>query len=504
MTYDARPRLILIDSSDATREVLATRLRAQGYQVEAVGDAAMGAELSLSAPPNVVVADLWMPSISGVQICRLLRSEPATADVPVILRGERDDPKSRFWAERAGAAAYVLKGRMGDLVRALTRATSAPRESDGFFMQLGGGSLGIRDRIAQHLDAALFESVIASEVRALGSAGSFERLFDLLSQLLAQLCPYRWLAVATSAPARFAIHRHPKLGDISVEEARQALTVAPGIEPLIIEDEDALESADPDSPVVVPIRFALSLVGTVAFSPAKSAAADAAVLAPILARELGGPLRMTALIEESQRQASVDSLTGLLNRRAFAAAIDLELARSARHGYPLSLMLLDVDHFKSINDRWGHATGDQVLAAIGAMLRSTMRRTDVASRWGGEEFVLAMPSTPLAGGRVAAERVRRDIAALTILDHEGKRIAVTASIGLVELHRGESLAQLVDRADKAMYGAKVGGRNRVVVDDDPGKSTTGDSAPPADESSARSVALPSSEDETPPTPDSLP
>lgn len=484
---EARPRLILIDSSDATREVLATRLRAQGYQVEAVGDAAAGAELSLSAPPSVVVADLWMPSISGVQICRLLRSEPATADVPVILRGERDDPKSRFWAERAGAAAYVLKGRMGELVRALIRATASPRESDGFFMQLGGGSLGIRDRIAQHLDAALFESVIAAEVRALASAGSFERLFDLFSQLLAQLCPYRWLAVSTSVPARFAIHRHPRLGDVSVEEARQALAIAPGIEPLIIEDEDALESADPDVPVVVSIAFALSVVGTVAFSPAKSAADDAAVLVPILARELGGPLRMTALIEESQRQASVDSLTGLLNRRAFAANIDVELARCARHGYPLSLMLLDVDHFKTINDRWGHATGDQVLAAIGAMLRRTMRRTDVASRWGGEEFVLAMPSTPLAGGRVAAERVRRDIAALTILDHEGKRIAVSASLGLVELWPGESLSGLVDRADKAMYGAKVGGRNRVVVDD---------SAAPADSSGARSPPLPSVEEET--------
>jgi two-component system cell cycle response regulator len=497
MNHDARPRLILIDSSDATREVLATRLRAQGYQVDAVGDAAAGAELSLSAPPSVVVADLWMPSISGVQICRLLRSEPATADVPVILRGERDDPKSRFWAERAGAAAYVLKGRMGDLVRALIRATASPRESDGFFMQLGGGSLGIRDRIAQHLDAALFESVIAAEVRALASAGSFERFFDLLSQLLAQLCAYRWLAVATIAPTRFAIHRHPKLGDISVEEARQALGVTPELEPLIIEDEDALESADPDSPIVVPITFASAVVGNIAFSPAKSAAADAAILAPILARELGGPLRMTALIEESQRLASIDPLTGLFNRRAFAATIDVELSRCARHGYPLSLMLLDVDHFKIVNDHWGHAAGDQVLAAIGAMLRRTMRRTDVASRWGGEEFVLAMPSTPLAGGRVAAERVRRDIEALTILDHEGQRIAVSASVGLVELQAGESLARLVDRADKAMYGAKVGGRNRVVADDSIASAPSG--AANLDPSSVQST-----DDETPPSPDLRP
>jgi two-component system cell cycle response regulator len=465
MEQETRPRVILIDSTDTTREVLATRLRAQGYQVEPVGDAATGAQLSLSHPPSVVVADLWMPSISGVQICRLLRSEPATADVPVILRGEKDDPKSRFWAERAGAAAYVVKGRMGDLVRALLKATAHPRESDGFFMQLGGGTVAIRDRIAQHLDAALFESVIAAEVRSLANTGSFDRLFDLLSQLLSQLCTYRWLALVTTGPNRFAIHRHPKLGQAAVDEAREALAPVPVQEPFVIEDEDALETADHDAPIVTSVTFAGMVVARVAISPAVDAVADGAILAPILARELGAPLRMTTLVEESQRQASTDPLTGLLNRRAFAAAIDIEIARSTRHHYPLCLMLLDVDHFKKINDTWGHAGGDQVLAAIGRLLRDTMRKSDLASRWGGEEFVLALTSTNVKGGRVAAERVRKQIAALEIRDDKGAAIPITASIGVAVMQPGEPLSQLVDRADQAMYGAKVGGRNRVVVDE---------------------------------------
>src|ERR1700712_3488785 len=132
MEREVSRRVILIDANDATRDVLAARLRAQGYDVEPVPDGATGADLALSAPPAAVISDLWLPSISGVQICRLLRSEPATADVPVILRGERDDPKSRFWAERAGAVAYVHKGRMGDLVRALAKATAAARTDDGF------------------------------------------------------------------------------------------------------------------------------------------------------------------------------------------------------------------------------------------------------------------------------------------------------------------------------------------------------------------------------------
>src|ERR1043165_7591843 len=143
--------------------------------------------------------------------------------MPVILRGQTDDPKSRFWAERAGAAAYVAKGRMGELVRALAKATSSRPHADGFFMQLSEGTRDIRDRIAQHLDAALFESVIAAEVRALASEGSFERLFDLLSQLLSQLAGYRWLALATRSPRHFGVHHHPKLGAQALAEARGAL-----------------------------------------------------------------------------------------------------------------------------------------------------------------------------------------------------------------------------------------------------------------------------------------
>src|SRR5688572_4899528 len=101
---------------------MSRRLSAQGYLVDATGDPVSGADLALASPPAAFVADLWMSGISGVQLCRLLHTEPATAEVPVILLGSTDDPRSRFWAERAGAVAYVRKGRMGDLVRALSKA----------------------------------------------------------------------------------------------------------------------------------------------------------------------------------------------------------------------------------------------------------------------------------------------------------------------------------------------------------------------------------------------
>src|SRR3954468_22448225 len=127
--------VILIESAEDTRERLGARLRMQGYQVTTAATPAEGAHLALSNPPSAVVANLWMPSISGIQLCRLLKAEPATAGVPVILRGQ-EDQRHRFWAERAGAAAYVGEGRMGDLVRALSRAIALAPAGTGFFTQL--------------------------------------------------------------------------------------------------------------------------------------------------------------------------------------------------------------------------------------------------------------------------------------------------------------------------------------------------------------------------------
>jgi two-component system, cell cycle response regulator len=463
MEREANRRVILIDANDATREVLAARLRSQGYEVESIPDGASGADLALSSPPAAVISDLWLPSISGVQICRLLRSEPATAEVPVILRGERDDPRSRFWAERAGAVAYVAKGRMGELVRALAKACAAARTGDGFFMQLSGGTVDIRDRIAQHLDAALFDSVIASEVRALASAGEFPRLFDQLSQLLSQLSAYRWLALITPGPQHFGLHCHPKLAEQAEAEARAALGPAPAV--LAVQDEDALLLGEASEPVVCQVSFANLVVGTIALGPTRDDAADAAQLVPLVARELGGPLRMSALVEESQRQASIDMLTGLMNRRAFLPAIRTEVARGKRYGPKLCVLLLDIDHFKQINDTHGHAAGDQVISAVGRMLSANLRTSDFAARWGGEEFVVALTNTEVDGGRIAAERARVATERLVINDATGQRIPVTASVGLASLQPDETVEQLMDRADRAMYAAKYGGRNRVGLDE---------------------------------------
>lgn len=457
-------RVLLIDPDETSRDALASRLRMQGHEVSVAADGAEGAHAALADPPTAVIADLWMPSISGVQLCRLLKAEPATTDVPVVLRGP-EGRRNRFWAERAGAIAYVVKGRMGDLVRALGRAV-AQHDEGGFFMALPDDGSDVRDRIAAHLDAALFDSVIASEVRNLAVCESFERLFDRFAQFVSEVTTYRWLAVQTSSPARLAIHTSPGGRARAEAEARAALETAAEAIVLPIEDGDATSDETGPSPLTRPIHFGDTKIGSVALAPRAGASESEDVsLIDVIARELGGAVRMATLVEESRRLATIDALTGLNNRRSFIEAATRAIARADRYVEPLSMMLFDLDHFKQINDNRGHASGDRVLSTVGKLVHARMRDSDVCARWGGEEFVVLMPQTPAGAASQAAERLRTAIAGTRIEDDAGEAIPVTASIGVATLRPGEKLDAFVDRADRAMYQAKTSGRNRVRVAD---------------------------------------
>lgn len=163
----------------------------------------------------------------------------------------------------------------------------------------------------------------------------------------------------------------------------------------------------------------------------------------------------------ARREASHDPLTGLANRRQLDARLDAERARCLRHGEPLSVLMCDLDHFKRVNDLFGHAAGDVVLAAAADALAGELRASDVGARYGGEEFVALLPETTPEQALAAAERVRRRIAALHI-DVGDAVLTVTVSIGIASLEDGESGEALLARADAAMYRAKESGRNRCV------------------------------------------
>lgn len=166
--------------------------------------------------------------------------------------------------------------------------------------------------------------------------------------------------------------------------------------------------------------------------------------------------------DQLEALATTDPLTGALNRRAVSEAAQAELRRARRHGKPVAVLLLDVDHFKRVNDTHGHRVGDRVLQQVSAACRALLREIDSFGRWGGEEFIVLLPETGLEAALVVAERVRETVASVVVPADDGGAVAVTTSIGVASLGVGdESMEELLARADAALYQAKREGRNRV-------------------------------------------
>jgi len=162
-----------------------------------------------------------------------------------------------------------------------------------------------------------------------------------------------------------------------------------------------------------------------------------------------------------QREATMDALTGIANRRKYDDALAVEIARVRRHPAPLSVMMFDIDNFKLVNDSYGHHIGDLVLVELAQLVRNGLRFEDVFARWGGEEFVILLPQTDLAAGAELAERLRREVQR----NHFSTADSVTCSFGVARLRKDDDAGGLMRRVDRALYRAKNSGRNRVLEEE---------------------------------------
>jgi diguanylate cyclase (GGDEF)-like protein len=176
-------------------------------------------------------------------------------------------------------------------------------------------------------------------------------------------------------------------------------------------------------------------------------------------------VRNVQLFLDTREQSLRDNLTGCFNRGHGLDTLDRELRRSRRLRQPLSIVMFDIDHFKTINDELGHLRGDDLLRAVGAQLTRVLRSTDIRCRYGGDEFLIILPDTPLLGARQVADALRREVTTLAMVA-DGKTIAVTASLGVATAaHTDVGVTGLIERADRALYQAKRLGRNRFCAED---------------------------------------
>lgn len=203
-------------------------------------------------------------------------------------------------------------------------------------------------------------------------------------------------------------------------------------------------------------------MGEVSFTRDQPFSAREIAILELLGSYLLYPLRNALLYARALRVALEDPLTGAFNRVALAGSLERDISLARRHGSPFSVIMLDLDHFKTINDRYGHLTGDCMLKIVVEQIRHCVRDSDPVFRYGGEEFTVLLSNTDAAGAARLAERIRATTAQLETLC-EGHLVRVTLSAGVAELNPDDGPERLLLRADRALYQAKQEGRNRVVV-----------------------------------------
>ncbi len=206
-------------------------------------------------------------------------------------------------------------------------------------------------------------------------------------------------------------------------------------------------------------------MGELSFMRNQPFTADEQALFEVMLCALIYPLRNALMYEKALRSALKDPLTGVNNRASMDQHLEHEVLSAIRHQIPLSVLMIDIDFFKAINDEHGHMAGDTVLSAVGQAIVRCTRDSDVVFRYGGEEFAIILTNTKSSGARLLAERIRGAIEELEIDSHEA-RMRVTVSIGVAQLAAGDSKLDLIERADTMLYRAKYRGRNQVVSSDE--------------------------------------
>jgi two-component system cell cycle response regulator len=497
-------RVLVVDDSEVTRAILARTLRAAGFEVIEAADGVEGAVLALRERPAVVVTDLEMPILDGFPLLRLLKTEPASAHVPVLILTSHGEAASRFWSERTGADAYLTKDHQPqELVATVERLAAQARPPRQAGEETAAvGPLDVLARIARQLDAALLQATLMNSLLERGmAAGDFHEASRAALTAIGEAIDARFLAVGVAAEEEGVLVHLVAPEPLSADDVwRLCRAVAErlgapagrtvdvrvsGHSPDAVieataEGAGGTPEASPDLPALdlertvwhpLPLRGARGVLAV--YRRDRERFADRT--SPLV-EALTGPL---ALVVDNARLAArlrelstLDGLTRQLNHRATYERLIEELARAERYGHALSVVLCDLDQFKQVNDTHGHLAGDAVLAQGAAVLRQGLRAGDLLGRYGGEEFLAVLPQVDLDAACQAAERLRRRLE-----EHAtpvaGGEVRITASFGVAELSELAELAKsfdtaerpiadlLVSLADRRLYEAKAAGRNRV-------------------------------------------
>ena len=452
-------RILVVDDVLPNVKLLEARLSAEYFEVRTAANGFDALQLCSRSPFDVILLDVMMPGMDGFEVCRRLKADPATAHVPVVLVTALDHPADRVRGLEAGADDFLTKPV--DELALIARVRSLAR-----FKQVVDE---LRRQVESSGTLALQPGAAASALVDEGGRGRVLLVEDRASsaeRLMATLSEAHTVDLETApddALFRAATGGYEILVLTSTLKDYDALRICSQIRSLErTRDLPILLMAEGDDRARIVRGLDLG-VNDYLLRPVDRNELMARVRSQLRRKRYADRLR--DIMQASLQMAVTDPLTGLHNRRYLESHLGGLVDAAADGGKPLSLMILDIDHFKAVNDTYGHDAGDEVLKAFAERVKTVIRGVDVLCRLGGEEFIIVMPDTSLdVAGRVA-ERVRQTVgSAMFAIDKGERQIPVTVSIGLAERRNGREADSMMKRADRALYRSKALGRNRVSAD----------------------------------------
>jgi two-component system, cell cycle response regulator len=451
-------RVLVVDDIVSNVKLLEARLTAEYFEILTAYSGREALEIIARERIDVVLLDVMMPGMDGFEVCRQIKQNASTAHLPVIMVTALDQPSDKVHGLEAGADDFLTKPV--DDIALVTRVKNLAR------LKVLSDEMLMRASTTQQMGMGGAHTL---DWQAAGDGGQIMVVEDHArsAQRIAETLRSAHTVTVESDPQAALL----KLAEQPVDVLVVSLSLAKADGLRLCSQVRSLERTRhlPVLIVVEPSDDARLLRGL-------DMGVNDYVLRPIERHELMARVRtqvkrkrhsdlLKARLEESVEMAITDSLTGLHNRRYMEGHLKTLVTQSIQSGRSLSLLVADIDYFKSVNDTYGHDAGDNVLREFAQRFRRNTRGIDLACRLGGEEFVIIMPDTDLARAIQVGERLRATIAGEPFQVTPGNNLAVTASVGISTLeHQEDTPEALFKRADNALYSAKREGRNRVVAD----------------------------------------
>jgi two-component system cell cycle response regulator len=467
-----KQRVLMVDDDSTTRAMLEETLAKNGYEVSGVSDGDRALALIKEFRPSVVLLDLVMPGIDGLEVCAKIREMDLDWRPSIIIVSGKNDKGSMVEALSKGADDFIVKPF--DEAELIARVRAHARIS-GFCKEVEEDrkNLELILNISNDLSASLNPvEVLKTIVNEVASATEAIRCSIVLISK-----EHDGYVIATND--------NPDINDLKLDLTKypEILKVVSTKSPLVVEDivnnplmsgvKDKIQGLKDMSLLLVPIVIADEVLGTLFLRTrikeegfSKKEVDFCRIVANASFHAIKNAKLFDDVIKEREslkRIAVTDALTTLYNHDFFYTRLAEEFDRAIRYRTPLSLIMMDIDDFKQVNDRYGHRVGDGVLKEVAAMLKKGVRKTDIVARYGGEEFAVILPQTDLSGALEKAKRLKELVAGNIYSGLEGGHI--TMSIGVVgypEIGVTTS-GDFVNRADDALYKAKRGGKNCIKV-----------------------------------------